>query len=59
MAVVVSDDAIGEYYARLFRADWRGAAWRVHWLTLVGGMVCVVIAMGFATRIEFESSPEP
>lgn len=58
VAVVVSDDAIGEYYARLFRADWRGAAWRVHWLTLVGVIVGVVCAVGFATRIEFESSSE-
>ncbi|MFB6125089.1 MAG: phospholipase D-like domain-containing protein [Halanaeroarchaeum sp.] len=54
VAVVVEDPAVGAYYARLFRADWRGAAWRVHWLTVAGLAVAMVVAGFAARRIEFE-----
>ena len=55
VALVLVGDEVGAYYARLFRADWRGGAWR-----LPAG---VAVALALATlaavwhgrrRIEFE-----
>ncbi|MFB6132625.1 MAG: phosphatidylserine/phosphatidylglycerophosphate/cardiolipin synthase family protein [Halanaeroarchaeum sp.] len=54
VAVVLTDDEVGRYFARLFRADWRGAAWRVHWTTLGGLLVAVLAAIGVGGRFEFD-----
>ncbi|MGM0397939.1 MAG: phospholipase D-like domain-containing protein [Halobacteriota archaeon] len=54
VAVVVSDPAVGQYYTRLFRADWRGAAWRIHWSMLAGLAMTVIGAVGFARTFDFD-----
>ncbi|MFB6133362.1 MAG: phosphatidylserine/phosphatidylglycerophosphate/cardiolipin synthase family protein [Halanaeroarchaeum sp.] len=53
VAVVVSDAEVAAYYARIFRADWRGAAWRLHWSTIGGLVVAVVIAILVASNVRF------
>lgn len=58
VAVVVSDPSLAAYYTRLFEADWRGAAWRVHWLTLAGVVASLVIATVSAQRLRFEPPGE-
>ncbi|MFB6094141.1 MAG: phosphatidylserine/phosphatidylglycerophosphate/cardiolipin synthase family protein [Halanaeroarchaeum sp.] len=58
VAVAVHDGALAGYYGRIFRADWRGAAWRLTW----GGVLATFVAMGVALRrasaIEFEPPGE-
>ena len=52
--VVVHDERVAGHYARAFRADWRGGAWR---LPLgLGGIVAVAALLGVACarRIRFE-----
>ena len=54
VVVVVEDPAVGDYYRRAFRADWRGGAWR-----LPAGLGAVVAATALAgvaaaSRIDFE-----
>jgi cardiolipin synthase len=57
VVVVVEDPAVGDYYRRAFRADWRGGAWRLP--VGLGGAVAAVVLAGVAAaarRIEFEGS---
>lgn len=58
VVVVVDDEAVGDYYRRLFRADWRGGAWR-----LPVGLGVAVAAAGLfagacARRVQFEGDAE-
>ncbi|MFB6070259.1 MAG: phosphatidylserine/phosphatidylglycerophosphate/cardiolipin synthase family protein [Halanaeroarchaeum sp.] len=53
VAVVIDDPAVGRYYGRLFRADWRGASWRVHWITLGVLVVATVGSLWWGSRIDF------
>ena len=52
--VVIEDAAVGDYYRRAFRADWRGGAWRLP--VGLGGVVAAAALAGVAaaSRIEFE-----
>ena len=54
VAVIVTDDAVGRYYARLFRADWRGAAWRIHWTTLGAIVIAGIAVVRYANTVDFE-----
>lgn len=54
VAVVLTDPAVATYYTRLFRADWRGAAWRVHWGTLGALGAAVLAAAVFTRQLQFE-----
>ncbi|MFB6082051.1 MAG: phospholipase D-like domain-containing protein [Halanaeroarchaeum sp.] len=58
VAVLIDDPTVGRYYARLFRADWRGAAWRIHWSTLLVVAGVVLAAGVLAARIDFVEPPE-
>ncbi|MFB6153754.1 MAG: phosphatidylserine/phosphatidylglycerophosphate/cardiolipin synthase family protein [Halodesulfurarchaeum sp.] len=45
VAVIIADPAVARFYTRLFRADWRGAAWRLPW-AIIGAMAgCVGLAI--------------
>lgn len=35
VALLLKDDQTARYFERAFRADWRGAAWRISWGTLL------------------------
>ncbi|MFW5965311.1 MAG: phospholipase D-like domain-containing protein [Halodesulfurarchaeum sp.] len=57
VSVLIEDEATAEYFQRVFRADWRGAAWRVPWVTLAGTALAVVAAIRYSRSIaRFESS---
>lgn len=58
VAVVVSDPSVGRYYTRLFRADWRGAAWRLQWSMLAGVVVAVIGALVFARTVDFDGTTD-
>jgi len=55
VVVVVEDAAVGDYYRRAFRADWRGGAWRLP--VGLGGAVAAATLVGVAaaSRIAFEA----
>jgi phosphatidylserine/phosphatidylglycerophosphate/cardiolipin synthase-like enzyme len=55
VVVVVEDEAVGDYYRRAFRADWRGGAWRLQ-LGLGGAVAAAALAgvAAAASRIDFE-----
>ncbi|MFB6109656.1 MAG: phosphatidylserine/phosphatidylglycerophosphate/cardiolipin synthase family protein [Halodesulfurarchaeum sp.] len=51
IAVRIDDPAVATYFGRVFRADWRGAAWRVPWgLLAVAGLV-VALGVRYAASI--------
>jgi phosphatidylserine/phosphatidylglycerophosphate/cardiolipin synthase-like enzyme len=58
VVVVVDDPAVGDYYRRAFRADWRGGAWRLP--VGLGGVVAATALAGVAaaSRISFESDDD-
>jgi cardiolipin synthase len=58
VAVVVTDPAIATYYTRLFRADWRGAAWRVHWGTIGALGAVLLVAAALTRKMDFEPTGE-
>ncbi|MFB6267249.1 MAG: phospholipase D-like domain-containing protein [Halodesulfurarchaeum sp.] len=56
VAVILSDPKAARFYTRLFRADWRGAAWRIPW-ALVGaltGAIGLTVLFGRRT-LEFDA----
>ncbi|MFB6114464.1 MAG: phosphatidylserine/phosphatidylglycerophosphate/cardiolipin synthase family protein [Halodesulfurarchaeum sp.] len=56
VAVLVDDRSVARYYRRIFRADWRGAAYRVPVIVLATGFLAVSVAFGFARmHATFES----
>jgi phosphatidylserine/phosphatidylglycerophosphate/cardiolipin synthase-like enzyme len=52
-----SDGAAG-YFARVFRADWRGGAWRLPVGLLVALLGGLGVALALARRFEFEERPD-
>ncbi|NHN49537.1 phospholipase [Halostella sp. JP-L12] len=55
VALVLVGDEVGAYYARLFRADWRGGAWRVPGgVAAVLGLVVLAATWYGRRKIEFE-----
>lgn len=57
VAVRVDDPEVATFYRRTFLADWRGAAWRVQWLLLVGAGFVVLGGLWFAWRVaDFSTS---
>jgi cardiolipin synthase len=56
VAVMIEDSDTAAYFSRAFRADWRGAAWRISWWTLLIASVVVFASAGAAYRMaSFES----
>lgn len=51
VAVLVDDHEVATYYARLYRADWRGAAWRIPWGLV--GIVTIALALGLVAARYF------
>ena len=51
VAVLIEDRGAAEYYGRVFRADWRGAAWRIPWLVLAAAGLALVGGVVLARRI--------
>ena len=57
VAVLIEDEAVANYFRRAFRADWRGAAWRLSWGTLLGGVVVLASGLLIAARmLDFEAT---
>lgn len=54
IAVAVHDRRIAAYYGRIFRADWRGAAWRITWGGVLSSLAVVALALRLAGAIEFD-----
>ena len=55
VALVLVGDEVGAYYARLFRADWRGGAWRVPVGVAASLALAVLAAVWYGRRrVEFE-----
>jgi len=55
VVAVIEDPAVGDYYRRAFRADWRGGAWRLQ--VGLGAAVAAAALAGVvaaASRIDFE-----
>lgn len=56
VVVVATDDELAAYYDRVFRADWRGGAWRLPWSVLVATLLAVGVAGWTLSRgVEFDS----
>jgi phosphatidylserine/phosphatidylglycerophosphate/cardiolipin synthase-like enzyme len=56
VAVMIDDPDTAAYFRRAFRADWRGAAWRISWWTVLVAGVVVLASAGAAHRMAtFES----
>ncbi|MFB6138553.1 MAG: phospholipase D-like domain-containing protein [Halobacteriaceae archaeon] len=52
VALVIQDRAVARYYARVFRADWRGGAWRVPLGALLGvGLAGCGAVVALARRV--------
>ena len=51
VAVRIEDPGTAAYFQRVFRADWRGAAWRVPWGTLAVAGLVVCLGIGYAASI--------
>lgn len=51
VVVRIEDPAAAEYYGRVFRADWRGAAWRLPWGFLIAVLVTTAAGLRYARRI--------
>ncbi|MBS3760220.1 phospholipase D-like domain-containing protein [Halodesulfurarchaeum sp.] len=51
VAVQIDDPETAAAFERAFIADWRGAAWRVPWGTIVGAAVLLVFGVGYANRM--------
>lgn len=51
LAVMIEDPAVAGYYQRIYRADWRGAAWRVPWGFVVIVALALFAGLGVASRI--------
>jgi phosphatidylserine/phosphatidylglycerophosphate/cardiolipin synthase-like enzyme len=49
VAVVLVGEVVGQYYARLFRADWRGGAWRLP-VGIGAAVAAAVLAAGLYAR---------
>ena len=57
IAVRIDDETTAAGFERVFRADWRGAAWRVSWGTLLGVGIVLTLGGEYANRIAtFEDS---
>ena len=54
VGVILTDESIARYYSRLFMADWRGAAWRIHWGTVAATATAVLGATVLLSRFEFD-----
>ncbi len=55
VVVVLSGEAVGRYYGRVFRADWRGGAWRLPAGLAIALVLSVVLAGGIGMRrVEFD-----
>ncbi|WP_240452034.1 phospholipase D-like domain-containing protein [Halostella salina] len=53
VAVVLVGDEVGGYYARLFRADWRGGAWRLP-VGVAGGVAAATLGASLYARRKVE-----
>ncbi len=54
IGVILEGDEVGRYYARVFRADWRGGAWRVTAGVLGALAITVAGAIAYArTEVRF------
>lgn len=51
VAIRIDDPDTAAAFQRAFLADWRGAAWRVPFGTIVGAAVLLLLALGYANRI--------
>ena len=55
VALLIQDESVARYFQRAFRADWRGAAWRLSWGTLAGAVIVLAIGVLLAARmLDFE-----
>ncbi|MDR5656991.1 phospholipase D-like domain-containing protein [Halodesulfurarchaeum sp. HSR-GB] len=56
VAVRIDDPKAGTYFERVFRADWRGAAWRLPWGVLFGASVILFLGLAAARSFaDFEN----
>jgi len=53
VVVVVADDAVARHFQRVFRADWRGGAWRLPLLLAAAVAAAAVFAVGCVGRVQF------
>lgn len=51
VVVLDEDRAVAEYYGRVFRADWRGAAWRLPLSFGLATLLTTGVGVWFARRI--------
>lgn len=51
VAVLVEDSEVATYYQRLYRADWRGTAWRIPWGLV--GVVAIALSLGLGAARHF------
>jgi phosphatidylserine/phosphatidylglycerophosphate/cardiolipin synthase-like enzyme len=54
VAVVLTGEAVGGYFGRVFRADWRGGRWVVPAGVVVAAALAWLVAGWRGSRIEFE-----
>ncbi len=54
VALVLEGDAVGEYFAAAFRADWRGTPWRVPIGVVLIGVVVVAVALLRAAAVRVD-----
>jgi len=60
VVVVLEGEAVGSYYGRVFRADWRGGAWRLPaGVTVVLAALVVVAGVVGIRRVGFETERDP
>lgn len=51
VAVLLRDETTASYFRRAFRADWRGAAWRVSWGTVLGSSLIVLVGVAAGSKM--------
>lgn len=60
VVVVLEGEAVGRYYGRVFRADWRGGAWRLP-VGVPVALAVIVVTAGWVVlrRVSFETGRDP
>ncbi len=51
VVVLIEDPEVAAYYERVFRADWRGSAWRIPWGFVLIALLTTGVSVGFAKKV--------